>query len=59
MPIVIAREGPVEPKVAPALTPQQREELWANIVRSWVHRHPDTFAAMVSGGQEAREVAHG
>lgn len=39
MPIVIARNGPVEP-VATGIKPEQRQAAWAHIVRTWADRNP-------------------
>lgn len=50
MPIVISRNTDDSPVVTGPLTPQQKEELWAHIVRSWVDKNTDRFAAMVKHG---------
>ena len=47
MPIVIAREGPVEPKDTSPLTPEQRRALWENIVTAWCEKHPDRLRALL------------
>lgn len=47
MPIIIAREGPVEPKVTNPLTPQQKQELWGNIVQNWCEKHSDRLRALM------------
>ena len=59
MPIIIPREGAAIPKVTSPLTQQQKDELWANIIRSWVDRHPDAFRGMLEDGVPAgREAVH-
>lgn len=44
MPIVIARNGPVEPVVT-GIKPEQRQAAWAHIVRTWADRNPDRLTA--------------
>lgn len=53
MPIIIAREGPVEPKVTNPLTPQQKQELWENIVKNWCEKHPDRLRAVMEPSKGA------
>lgn len=40
MPIVIARDGPVQPVVT-GITPERRAAAWACIVQTWADRNPD------------------
>lgn len=47
MPIIIAREGPIEPKVTNPLTPEQKRELWENIVKSYCEKHPEKLQALM------------
>lgn len=46
MPIIIAREGPVEPKITNPLTPEQRQVLWAYIIKAWCEKNPDRLRAL-------------
>ena len=55
MPIVISRNGPVEPKVAGALSQQDKDALWEQIVRNWCNKHPDRLRDM-AGGSDPKEV---
>ena len=48
MPIVIARTGELNPKVVPSVTQEQRDALWAAFVTSWLNKHQDEFAQMLS-----------
>ena len=57
MPIIISRNTDAPPVITNPLTPQQREELWANIVRSYLQRHPDEFLEMVRNGVPSKEAA--
>lgn len=42
MPIVIPREGAVVP--APdALTQEQKDKIWANIIKNWAQKHPEAL----------------
>ena len=50
MPIIISRNTDAPPVITNPLTPQQREELWANIVRSWVDRNQEAFLDMLENG---------
>lgn len=43
MPIVIAREGPVEP-VSTGIPPERRNAAWAHIVQAWAEKHPELLA---------------
>jgi len=47
MPIIIAREGPVEPKITTPLTKQQTQEIWESIVRNWCDKHPDRLRELM------------
>ena len=49
MPIVISRNGPVEPKVTGGLSQQEKDALWEQIVRNWCQKNPDRLRAMVEG----------
>jgi hypothetical protein len=40
MPIVIARDGPVQPVVT-GIAPERRAAAWAHIVGVWAERNPD------------------
>lgn len=40
MPIVIAREGTVEPVVT-GIPPERRQAAWARIVQAWAEKHPE------------------
>lgn len=48
MPIVIARNGELDPKTVPTVTQEQRDALWAAFVTSWLAKHPEQFAQMVN-----------
>lgn len=52
MPITISRTGELNPKV-PQVTQEQRDALWAAFVTSWLDKHPQEFAQMVSQPEEA------
>ena len=41
MPIIIAREGPVEPKETNPLTQDQKQALWGRIVLNWCEKNPE------------------
>lgn len=42
MAIVIPREGAIVP--APdALTQEQKDMIWANIIKNWAQKHPDAL----------------
>ncbi len=41
MPIVISRNTDAPPVMEPALSPQQREQLWAHIVKNWALEHTE------------------
>lgn len=42
MPIVIPREGPI--CIGPnAITQEQRDKMWAQIVKNWAGKHPEAF----------------
>ena len=45
MPIIISRDGSAEPVNTNAPTPEQRQALWAHIVKSWCEQHPDELRA--------------
>lgn len=53
MPIVIARTGEVTPKVS-TISQDQREALWAAIVKNWTEKHPEEFQAMLAAPQTAQ-----
>lgn len=57
MPIIISRTTDAPPVVTNPLTEQQREELWANIVRSYLQRHPEEFREMVRSGVPGTSTA--
>lgn len=40
MPVVIAREGTVEPVVT-GIPPERRQAAWARIVQAWAEKHPE------------------
>lgn len=46
MPIVISREGPVEPRIPNPLTPEQRQQLWEAVVKSFCDKNPDRLRAL-------------
>lgn len=46
MPIVISRTGDLNPQYAP-LTPEQREQAWAYIVRTWADKNAESFRKML------------
>ena len=52
MPIVISRTGELDPK-APPITQEQRDALWAAFVTSWLDKHNQEFAQMVSQPEKA------
>lgn len=47
MAITIARTGEPNPRVDP-ISQEQREALWAAFVTSWLDKHQEEFAQMVS-----------
>lgn len=47
MSIVISRTGELNPRVDP-ITQEQRDALWAAFVTSWLDKHQNEFAQMVS-----------
>lgn len=47
MPIVISRTGELNPRVAP-VSQEQRDALWAAFVTSWLDKHQDKFAEMLT-----------
>lgn len=51
MPITISRKGELNPRV-PQVTQQQREALWAAFVTSWLDKHQEEFAQLVSQPEE-------
>ena len=53
MPIIISRNGPVEPKETNPLTPAQKQALWEHIVMSWCAQNPEKLEAV------ARETKEG
>lgn len=57
MPIIANRTGPLEVRQTSPLTAQQREELWAHIVRSWADQNRDRLAEMVEQGVPGKEAA--
>ena len=59
MPIVISRTTDAPPVITNPLTPEQKNALWEAVVRSWVQRNPDTFAALVQGEPEEEGENHG
>lgn len=54
MPIVIARTGELNPQYTP-LTPEQRERMWAYIIKNWTNANAPTFREMLEA--EEREAA--
>lgn len=50
MPIIIPRNTDAAPVVTNPLTAQQKQELWENIVRSWVSRNQEAFLGMLENG---------
>lgn len=57
MPIIANRTGPLEVRQTSPLTAQQREALWAQIVRSWADQNRDRLAEMVEQGVPGKEAA--
>ena len=57
MPIIANRTGPLEVRQASPLTAQQREALWAQIVRNWADQNRDRLAEMVEQGVPGKEAA--
>lgn len=55
MPIVIAREGPVEPVVT-GISPERRQAAWDCIVRAWAEKNQDLLR---SAGQTGKENENG
>lgn len=53
MPIVVARTGDIAPKTTP-IPQEQREALWAAIVKNWTEKHPEEFQSMLTAPQTAR-----
>lgn len=42
MPIVAPREGPLT--IPPdAITQEQRDRLWAQLIKNWAGKHPEAF----------------
>ena len=52
MPIVISRNGPVEPKDVNVLTPDQKAALWEHIVLAYCKQNPDRLQAVANGETE-------
>ena len=52
MPIVISREGPVEPREMNPLTPEQKTALWESIVLSWCRKNPERLAELAMDRSE-------
>ena len=52
MPIIISRNGPVEPKDVNVLTPDQKAALWEHIVMAYCKQHPDRLQAVANGAKE-------
>lgn len=52
MPIVIARDGAVEPREVNPLTPEQKAALWESIVLSWCRKHPERLAELAMDRSE-------
>lgn len=59
MPIIISRNTDAPPVITNPLTPQQKEELWANIVRSWAQRHPEELLEKALNGVSGKEAVYG
>lgn len=57
MPIIANRTGPLEVRQTSPLTAQQREALWAQIVRNWADQNRDRLAEMVEQGVPGKEAA--
>lgn len=57
MPIIANRTGPLEVRQTSPLTVQQREALWAQIVRNWADQNRDRLAEMVEQGVPGKEAA--
>lgn len=47
MPMVISRSGEDLPKQT-ALSPEQRDALWAAVLRKWIEAHPEELSAMIA-----------
>lgn len=47
MPIVIPRTGDTAPKIS-AISQEQRDALWAAIVKNWTERNPELFKELIS-----------
>ena len=47
MPIIIARTGEPNPEV-PQVTQEQRDALWAALVKNWLDKHPEEFRDMIA-----------
>lgn len=54
MPIVIAREGTVEPVVT-GIPPERRQAAWARIVQAWAEKHPELLKPQGEAEQGAAE----
>ena len=52
MPIIIPRNGPIEPKITNPLTPEQKQKLWEIIVRSYCEKHPERLRALFETSAE-------
>lgn len=46
MPIVIPREGPIPPAPA-ALTQEQKDKIWENIIKNWAQKNPEALKNLV------------
>lgn len=51
MPIIIPREGPIciDPN---AFTQEQRDNLWEQIVKNWVQKHPEELRSAINESKE-------
>jgi len=47
MPIIITREGPVEPKETRPLTQDEKQALWGHVVNNWCQMHPDQLQELL------------
>ena len=52
MPIVISRSGDTSQKQQ-TITQEQRDELWAAVVRNWIDKHQDEFAVLLAEPERA------
>ena len=60
MPITISRNTDAPPVISNPLSPEQVDEIWGRIIRSWTERHPDKFLDLLENGVPGKEgAAHG